>query len=451
MNIKVRKAKNMFKRLITTFLSNAILITGSSLPVLATEQEFEIEEMESVVEEMDSEIHTGISELEVLKTEKVYEETSQGLMKDPYYDNSLGLYEKDGLVYQLFEDGQARVQGGENQTITELFIPSKINFNGKEYKVYAVGHAADYNKYSIGKFYSRFTGLPNLKKIVIEDGIEWTISYAFSDCPNLEEIIYPNSITNYGQGSCYNCPKLKKVTLSNQTSIGKAMFANCEALKEITIPDGVKGIGEEAFHDCPNLKKIVIPNSVISFEERDEMWFIFNRSPNVTIFGSIPSEAYDYAQKHRIPFKELNSEPLPNIPSSGEMYRLYNLNSGEHFYTGNSDEKNQLSSIGWKYEGVAWYSPQTSNTPVYRLYNKNSSDHHYTTDSNEKDTLVRSGWKDEGIGWYSDDQKGIALYRVYNPNTKQAGSHHYTMDFNERNTLVSRGWKDEGIAWYGLK
>lgn len=145
-----------------------------------------------------------------------------------------------------------------------------------------------------------------------------------------------------------------------------------------------------------------------------------------------------------------SSTSLTSLKSES-MHRLYNPNSGEHFYSGDINEKNHLSSIGWKDEGIAWYAPKSSNTPVYRLYNKNSSDHHYTTDLQEKNTLVRSGWKDEGIGWYSDDQKGVALYRVYNPNTKQAGSHHYTTDSNERNTLVSRGWKDEGIAWYGMK
>ena len=147
-------------------------------------------------------------------------------------------------------------------------------------------------------------------------------------------------------------------------------------------------------------------------------------------------------------------EPFEEVETNGssvEMYRLYNPNSSEHFYTKDSHEKDVLTSLGWKYEGIGWYAPSSSNTPVYRLYNKNSKDHHYTTDSNEKDTLVKVGWENEGIGWYSDDSKTIPLYRVYNPNTKVAGSHHYTTDQNERNSLVSSGWKDEGVAWYATK
>lgn len=46
-------------------------------------------------------------------------------------------------------------------------------------------------------------------------------------------------------------------------------------------------------------------------------------------------------------------------------------------------ERKQLVSLGWKYEGVAWYAP-TSGQPVYRLYNPNAGDHHYTLDSNER-------------------------------------------------------------------
>lgn len=38
--------------------------------------------------------------------------------------------------------------------------------------------------------------------------------------------------------------------------------------------------------------------------------------------------------------------------SSGavDMHRLYNPNSGEHFYTSNVGEKDDLISFGWRYE-----------------------------------------------------------------------------------------------------
>lgn len=131
------------------------------------------------------------------------------------------------------------------------------------------------------------------------------------------------------------------------------------------------------------------------------------------------------------------------------LHRLYNPNSGEHFYTMNYEEAKWLAGLGWSYEGVGWKAPKTSNTPVYRLYNPNAGDHHYTMDYNEMRWLVGLGWNDEGIGWYSDDNKTTVLYRLYNPNAL-TGSHHYTQNKFENDWLVSLGWNAEGIAWYGL-
>lgn len=131
------------------------------------------------------------------------------------------------------------------------------------------------------------------------------------------------------------------------------------------------------------------------------------------------------------------------------MYRLYNPNSGEHFYTADAHEHSVLVSLGWQDEGTGWLAPERSSTPVYRLYNPNAGDHHYTMSQNERDVLRTIGWNYEGIGWYSDGQKGVALYRQYNPNAV-SGAHNYTVDRNENDTLVSLGWKAEGISWYGL-
>lgn len=134
---------------------------------------------------------------------------------------------------------------------------------------------------------------------------------------------------------------------------------------------------------------------------------------------------------------------------AAEMQRLYNPNSGEHFYTKNMVEKNVLVKAGWMYEGVGWYAPD-SGQPVYRVYNQNSGDHHYTINGNEKNFLVSKGWNYEGIGWYSDTNKTVPLYRAYNPNAK-AGSHNYTTNQAEQTSLVRAGWKNEGVGWYATK
>lgn len=134
------------------------------------------------------------------------------------------------------------------------------------------------------------------------------------------------------------------------------------------------------------------------------------------------------------------------------MHRLYNKNSGEHFYTSSSEEMYHLVSLGWNYEGIGWTAP-TTGTPVYRLYNANGGEHHYTMSESERDTLINVGWSYEGIGWYSADpnmSNAVPLYREYNPNAF-ANNHNYTTSKTEHDWLISLGWKDEGTAWYGIK
>lgn len=136
--------------------------------------------------------------------------------------------------------------------------------------------------------------------------------------------------------------------------------------------------------------------------------------------------------------------------ASQVMYRLYNPNSGEHFYTASAGERDVDRSYGWRYEGYGWYSPVNSSVPVYRLYNPNAGDHHYTTNAYEKDYLVSLGWRYEGIGWYSSSSDKVPVYRAYNPNAV-SGAHHFTTSFGEYQALGGYGWNLEGIAWYAEK
>ena len=131
------------------------------------------------------------------------------------------------------------------------------------------------------------------------------------------------------------------------------------------------------------------------------------------------------------------------------VYRLYNPNSGEHFYTLDYTEASYLDSIGWNYEGIAWTASPTGD-PVYRVYNPNAGDHHYTMSYDEAMWLASLGWRYEGVGWYSDPNQTTNVYRVYNPNATGAGAHHFTMDYSEATWLTSLGWRYEGIGWYGL-
>ena len=146
-----------------------------------------------------------------------------------------------------------------------------------------------------------------------------------------------------------------------------------------------------------------------------------------------------------------NDDSKPTDPEDeGQlMYRLYNPNSGEHFYTLSTVERDNLISVGWNDEGTGWKAP-SSGDAVYRLYNSYAGEHHYTLSTVERDSLVAAGWSDEGIGWYSDTAYSVPLYRLYNPN-EYANNHHYTTSEVERDFLLNEGWDNEGISWYGLE
>ena len=162
------------------------------------------------------------------------------------------------------------------------------------------------------------------------------------------------------------------------------------------------------------------------------------------------AQAYSYVSKA----KKGGVQKLEvTLKLANPMNRLYNPNSGEHFYTADIKEKDALVAIGWNDEGYGWVAPKKadSNKPVHRLYNPNAGDHHYTVSAAEKNTLVSYGWKYEGEGWKSAANTEIAVYRQYNPYANGAGSHNYTVDKAENDYLVSLGWTPEGKAWYGLK
>jgi len=147
----------------------------------------------------------------------------------------------------------------------------------------------------------------------------------------------------------------------------------------------------------------------------------------------------------------------PGGGTSGEsttsMYRMYNPNNGEHFYTRNERERDHLMSVGWKYEGIGFYVPNSSSVPVYRAYSAKYGDHMYTRDQEELNRLLADGWTYEGIAFYSASEDQIPLYRLHNPNAHpngESGAWHFTSNARERDVLVGVGWVYQGIAWYSL-
>ena len=138
------------------------------------------------------------------------------------------------------------------------------------------------------------------------------------------------------------------------------------------------------------------------------------------------------------------------------QFRLYNPNSGEHFYTGSQEEVLNLVNAGWNFEGSGFITPTTGD-PIYRLYSAEHGDHFYTTSVTERDALLAEGWTldgDTGIAFPSATaDTGRPMYRLLNPNAYpngEAGAHHFTMSWEEVQNLEKLGWQYEFIAWYSV-
>lgn len=129
-----------------------------------------------------------------------------------------------------------------------------------------------------------------------------------------------------------------------------------------------------------------------------------------------------------------------------ESYRLFNPNTGEHFYTTSQNESDDLFSAGWWFEGVSWRTSQ-GGKPVFRVYNPNSGEHHYTLSAFERDSLLGKGWSYEGVAFRSAPGNSVKVYRLFDPKARNAGSHLYTTEVAEANALQKQGWRYEGVGW----
>jgi peroxidase len=108
-------------------------------------------------------------------------------------------------------------------------------------------------------------------------------------------------------------------------------------------------------------------------------------------------------------------------PGTVALYRLYNLQTGRHYYTSNAAEADFLEALvpaptagpdtrttGWRNEGVAGYvfaSDTPGTTPVFRLYNSLSGSHLFTESAAVRDAVLSipgatgqaHPWQDHGV------------------------------------------------------
>lgn len=134
------------------------------------------------------------------------------------------------------------------------------------------------------------------------------------------------------------------------------------------------------------------------------------------------------------------------------LYRLFQPNVGDHFYTTSWVECRGALSAGYQYEGLAGHVYSTDavaagRVPLYRLFSSGSGDHFYTTDISEVDNAIRyAGYSWEGVAAQvlpTNAAAGIPLYRLFNSGN---GDHFYTTNVWEAFNATTAGYTWEGVC-----
>lgn len=169
-----------------------------------------------------------------------------------------------------------------------------------------------------------FTGMPALKKVVVEEGVEKLEGGAFSECPELTDVKLPDSLESIGGYAFGNCTKLKNIDFGNSlVEIGERAFYKCMNLCDIILPDSVKKICNRAFSHC-SLKSVTLGRNIEEIEENafafTEMYELDSRAimvPDFVINGYKDTAAKSYADKYGLKFVDLETQERV---ATGELF-----------------------------------------------------------------------------------------------------------------------------------
>ncbi|MEO0835075.1 MAG: hypothetical protein AAFY16_03590 [Cyanobacteria bacterium J06642_3] len=140
---------------------------------------------------------------------------------------------------------------------------------------------------------------------------------------------------------------------------------------------------------------------------------------------------------------DFNTNPDNEVESGSEVHRFFNLQTGIHFYTSSTVEKDfvQDNLEHYLYEGVSFAGAQEtleSAKPVHRFFNLNTGGHLYTISEVERDVLDDlTTYNYEGIAYYGFERArpgATPLYRFYNSVTD---AHFYTSSANEKDAVLA--------------
>lgn len=203
-------------------------------------------------------------------------------------------FRQGGFKYSIIEGNSIAISdAGFDDVIpisedSTLVIPSSVTFEGDTYYVERIKREA-------------FAIRPEIKHLVINEGVKYIEPYAFFRCPNLQSVYIPSTFVCapcHDEGLFIGCSNLCSITVDERneefdsrdncnaiistedntlilgcystkvpptvTTIGHDAFRQCQKLERIILPEGVKKIEYCAFKNCPNLKEVSLPNTLDS-------------------------------------------------------------------------------------------------------------------------------------------------------------------------------------------
>ncbi len=135
-----------------------------------------------------------------------------------------------------------------------------------------------------------FYGCSALETLTLNEGLQFILPYAFSDCTNLTTLVVPSTVQEIGDSAFSGCRRLYGLYLRQGAlvTIGERAFQGLVWLRKIEVPEGVREIRREAFAGCTRLASLTLPASLTEIGEN-----IFERLPDEAVFYA-PSSSWIY-------------------------------------------------------------------------------------------------------------------------------------------------------------
>lgn len=119
----------------------------------------------------------------------------------------------------------------------------------------------------VGEWASSSSGIDEIVKVVLEEGVTTIGASAFEGCENLAEVSIPSTVETIGNHAFRYCNHIESVKLpEGLKSLGEGAFDNCTSLSEVNIPSGITEIACNAFNSC-NISSITLPEGLKTIGE----------------------------------------------------------------------------------------------------------------------------------------------------------------------------------------